>query len=75
MARVPDYVRVVNDIAGLIEVGELKGGDRLPTYAELAKRYEVSVTTVQTALRILSERGLVEGQQGKGVFVRDQTQQ
>lgn len=72
MPRVPDYVRVVNGITGLIEAGELKGGARLPTYAELAKQYEVSITTVQTALRILSERGLVEGQQGKGVFVRDQ---
>ncbi|MFG3710803.1 winged helix-turn-helix domain-containing protein [Micromonospora sp. NPDC047730] len=71
MPRTPDYVRVVDGVTGLIKAGELKGGDRLPTYAELAKQYEVSVTTVQTALRILSERGLIEGQQGKGVFVCD----
>lgn len=70
MPRVPDYVRVVDGIAAQIGAGELKPGDRLPTYAEMAKKYDVSITTVQTALRILGERQLIEGQQGKGVFVR-----
>ncbi|MFF0150931.1 GntR family transcriptional regulator [Micromonospora sp. NPDC005203] len=35
----------------------------------MAEHYKISVTTAQQALRILRERGLVEGHQGKGTYV------
>ncbi|MET8310914.1 winged helix-turn-helix domain-containing protein [Micromonospora sp. NPDC005173] len=69
--RPADYLRVVNAITEQIESGELTPGDKLPTYAQLAEQYKVSVSTAQAALRILRDRGLVEGQQGKGTFVAD----
>ncbi|WP_018218048.1 GntR family transcriptional regulator [Salinispora vitiensis] len=41
----------------------------LLSYAQLADHFKIRVTTAQTALRILRERGLVEGHQGKGTYV------
>ncbi|MBQ1018166.1 winged helix-turn-helix transcriptional regulator [Micromonospora sp. D93] len=68
-SRTADYVRVVETITAKIRAGELKPGDKLPTYAQLADEYKVSVSTAQAALRILRDRGLVEGHQGKGTYV------
>lgn len=67
--RTADYVRVVETITAQIRAGELKPGEKLPTYAQLADHYNVSVSTAQAALRILRDRGLVEGHQGKGTYV------
>jgi GntR family transcriptional regulator len=67
--RPADYRRVVDDITAKIEGGSLKPGQRLPTYVQLAEQYGVSVSTAQAALRILRDRGLIEGHQGKGTFV------
>ncbi|MCX4389194.1 winged helix-turn-helix domain-containing protein [Micromonospora peucetia] len=67
--RTADYIRVVDGITAQIHSGELAPGDKLPTYAQLAEHFKISVTTAQTALRILRERGLVEGHQGKGTYV------
>jgi len=66
----PLYVRVVDDVTAQIRGGVLKPGDRLPTIQEMAASYEVSPSTVKLALRILEERGLTYGQQGKAIFVR-----
>lgn len=71
MPRPKDYERIVGSITDKIYSGVLKPGQRLPTYRQLAEEYEVSVTTLQTALRLLRASGLVEGQQGKGMWVAD----
>jgi DNA-binding GntR family transcriptional regulator len=68
-SRPADYLRVVDAITEQIRSGELVPGDKLPTYAQLADKYLVSVSTAQAALRLLRDRGLVEGHQGKGTFV------
>ncbi|WP_027660232.1 winged helix-turn-helix domain-containing protein [Salinispora fenicalii] len=69
--RTADYIRVVDSITAQIRAGELAPGDKLPTDAQFADRFKISVTTAQTALRILRERGLVEGHQGKGTYVSE----
>lgn len=69
--RPADYLRVIEAITEQIRAGELAPGDKLPTYAQLADHFGISVTTAQNALRILRERGLVEGHQGKGTFVAE----
>lgn len=69
--RTADYIRVVDSITAQIRGGELAPGDKLPTCAQLADHFKVSVTTAQTALRILRMRGLVEGHQGKGTYVAE----
>jgi DNA-binding GntR family transcriptional regulator len=71
--RTPDYLRVVDGITQLIKSGALAPGDKLPTYGQLAEEYKVSVTTTQIALRLLRDRGLIEGHQGKGTYVAEPT--
>lgn len=51
--------------------GDLAPGDRLPSTAQLAERYEASPTTVQAALSDLKAEGYLRGEMGKGVYVRD----
>ncbi len=67
----PDYRRVVDDIAGKIAKGALPRGSELPSYRELSIEYDVSVSTIQRALLILRERGLIEGRQGRGTYVAE----
>jgi GntR family transcriptional repressor for pyruvate dehydrogenase complex len=45
-------------------------GRRLPSERQLAGHFEVGRPLVREALRTLSERGLIEVQAGRGIFVR-----
>lgn len=71
MPRTPDFARIAEDVRAKIASGELKSGDRLPTQAQLASDYGVSLQPVKLALKILETEGLVIGHQGKGVFVSE----
>ena len=62
---------VVERIHALIERGELKTGDRLPTEAQLAGQLGVSRTVLREALGRLESLGLVVIQRGRGMFVGD----
>jgi GntR family phosphonate transport system transcriptional regulator len=48
-----------------------KPGARLPTEAELAKRFLVNRHTVRQAIGRLEERGLLRTDQGRGTFVQE----
>jgi GntR family transcriptional regulator len=65
----PIYTRIVADIKARIASGELRPGDQLPTVTQLREQYSSSVTAVRNAMLILKNEGLVEGHQGKGVYV------
>lgn len=62
-------------LAQLIRADIVRGtcppGSRLPTEIQLAADYRVSVITVQRALKVLEEEGLIERHRGKGTFVAD----
>ena len=73
MPRTPDYQRIANEIKDKIKGGELRPGDRLPSISQLQKQYGVSAQPVKSALLVLQTEGLVEGHQGRGVFVIDQS--
>ncbi|AVT32260.1 GntR family transcriptional regulator [Plantactinospora sp. BC1] len=66
----PIYTRIVADIRAKIASGELKPGDKLPSVAQLRAQYDASNTAVRNAMLVLREAGVVEGHQGKGVYVR-----
>lgn len=70
MPREPIYTRIVADIRARIASGELRPGDKLPSVTELRAEYEASNTAVRNAMLVLRSEGLVEGHQGKGVYVR-----
>ncbi len=70
--REPEFRRIARELTEAIRSGEMLPGSALPTLAELAEAEGVSVSTIQRALVILDSQGLIEGQQGKAVYVAQQ---
>jgi GntR family transcriptional regulator len=66
---IPYWRRIVDDIRAQIADGRLRSGDKLPTTAELARRYEVAPGTVRDGINRLIQDGTLVGHQGVGVFV------
>src|SRR3954453_3246043 len=60
---------VANEIAHWIAESRLAADDPLPSEAELAERYGVSVRVVRDALRILSSQGVIATSQGRRAAV------
>ena len=69
------YEQVADQLPEMINSGELKPGDRLPSEAELAADFGVSRTTVREALRILATRNLIHTRKGMagGHFIVEPT--
>ena len=65
----PIYKQLMTEIERLIDSGELKEGDCLPSMNELSAELNISKETVKKVYSILRERGLVESMHGKGFFV------
>lgn len=61
--------RVVESLTREIADGEVAAGERLPTEAELMRRFSVSRTVVREAVARLRAAGLVDSQQGRGTYV------
>ena len=65
----PKYTAVANTILRAVEMGRWKPGDQLPSESELAEKMHVSLGTVQRALKVLTDQGLVLRHHGRGTFV------
>ena len=64
------YQDIVAQIEALLDRGELRPGDQLPTERILAEQFQVSRASVREALRALELLGIVETHAGGGTFVR-----
>ncbi|MET8117794.1 GntR family transcriptional regulator [Micromonospora sp. NPDC005291] len=69
--RRPPYVQIADDLRRAIRSGALRPGGRLPSGRALADEYGVAPMTVQNALGVLRDEGLLVSSQGRGVFVVD----
>lgn len=69
MTHVPRYRQIINYYSNLIESGQLRDGDRMPTEEEIGTLFRVSRITVRQALDDLSRAGLIYKMQGRGSFV------
>lgn len=67
----PGYLQIADDLRAQIRSGSLAPGAALPSTAQLGQRYDVSASVVKAAISVLRTEGLIVGQQGKGVFVRE----
>src|SRR5579862_5242660 len=65
------YIQIASSIRAAILNGELEPGAPLQTGQELADFFGVSRMTVVSALRVLREEGLIYGQPGGKIRVRD----
>lgn len=63
------YRVCARDLTRLIEEGQLRPGDRLPSVRELARQRALSPVTVQKAYHLLEARGLVAAQPRSGFYV------
>ena len=67
--RQPKYMQLADHISHMIETGEWKPGDRLPSEAEMAKSLPTSLGTIQKALGRLAEHGAIVREHYRGTFV------
>lgn len=68
----PPYVQAADVLRAAIRDGELRPGERLPSARELQRRFGIASSTVQNALRLLKEEGLIYSVLGRGSYVRAQ---
>jgi GntR family transcriptional regulator len=66
---VPVYVQLAAILRQMIESGELKTLDPLPSETVLSQTYEVGRDTVRHALAVLRDEGLVFTVAQRGTFV------
>src|SRR5271168_2398619 len=66
---VPAYQRIQGKLRELIDAGNLRPGDAVPSERELAKIHHVSLMTARHALASLEQEGIVERRRGVGTFV------
>jgi DNA-binding transcriptional MocR family regulator len=66
----PLYLAIASQLARDVERGVVAPGAQLPTHRELARALRVNVGTITRAYAEASRRGLLEGEVGRGTFVR-----
>lgn len=70
----PPYQQVANALRAAILTRTFTPGEKLPSGPQLAEHYGVARMTIQQAIRVLRDEGLVVSRQGSGVFVRERTE-
>jgi DNA-binding GntR family transcriptional regulator len=68
----PPYLQLAAALRERIMSGDLRPGDALPSINRLAQETGLAKTTVQKAVGVLKDEGLVRGVHGWGVIVLDQ---
>ena len=65
------WKEIHNELLNDIHAGHYAVGEKMPTEAELARRFNVNRHTVRRALGLMREDGFVFSKKGSGVFVTD----
>lgn len=68
----PVYIKIHDDLKKMIENGEWKIGDKIPSERELCLKFNVSRMTLRQAVQTLAEEGILERKVGSGTFVARQ---
>lgn len=67
----PKHTQVYERIRRQIDSGGLKIGDKLPSYSEMRREYGVHTNTSEKVFARLEVEGLIERQNGVGIYVAD----
>ncbi len=62
-------LQVVDHVRGLIAIGELRPGDRLPPERELARELKISRSSLRAGIGFLSAMGVLKSRHGASPFV------
>ncbi len=68
-SQLPLYAQLMKEIKDMIQSGQYKAGDQIPTEIELSQQYQVSRITVRRTIEELCIQGVLVKRQGKGTFV------
>lgn len=71
---VPAYRQLMDQIRYYVTSGTIGAGDKLPSIRDLARGLGVNPTTVIKAYTELENAGVLDRQQGRGVFVAERAQ-
>ena len=71
----PKYLSITRAMVDDIATGALQPGMQLPTHRELAYQLGVTVGTVSRAYAEATRRGLIDGEVGRGTFIRRRIEQ
>ncbi|SCE97430.1 winged helix-turn-helix domain-containing protein [Micromonospora mirobrigensis] len=71
MPQTPDYIRISDEIIDDLHSGKVQPGEKLPSIAEMADRFDVSSSTIQMVYVRLEALRVIRRRQGKGIFVTD----
>lgn len=64
------YLQLADELRRLIAAGDLAPGDALPSLYRLVEETGLSHSTIQRAIGLLKDEGLLVSAPGRGVFVR-----
>jgi DNA-binding LacI/PurR family transcriptional regulator len=67
------YPILIEYFLSQIRSGQLKAGDRLPTFLALQQQFGVASNTVNRAMISLEQQGVIERRRGSGVYVTQPT--
>lgn len=65
----PKYQQLLEHLRFQIDAGELKPGDRLPSYGALSKEHGLTQATIDHAHKLLEKDGYIERLKRRGIFV------
>lgn len=65
------YRQVADLLRAAIQRGDYEPGQALPSQPELARQYGLNQTTINRAIAVLRNEGLVRVEQGRGAFVQE----
>lgn len=65
----PAYQQIADDLRRHIASDDVRVGEKLPSLAELGNQYGRAVMTLQKALDVLRNEGLVMSRQGEGTII------
>lgn len=69
-SQVPSYRQLADRIRAAISEGEYARDDPIPSLRTLQQETGLAMATVQHAIRVLLEEGVVYSVPGRGTFVR-----
>ncbi len=64
------YEQIADHVAGLIDGGTFRPGERIPSLRQLSTQKRVSVSTVLQAYSLLEDHGLIEARPQSGYYVK-----
>jgi GntR family transcriptional regulator len=70
---VPVYRQLADILREAIARGDYPPGRPIPSENRLAQEHDLARVTVRKAIRLLMDEGLVQGVQGRGVYVTDRS--